>query len=402
MMKPDKQQHEQQPPVLSLHDSLALGEVELGLTTEDQTSNSEKQLGEIHRLPVLLRLLSAARPLSSVPSFWDAPNENGDNNDDDDPTTTTAVPIDELANQIVARLEDVAATYSVAEGVDVVACHLAPSICRNLSKVAPLKRQRRESLAAAVGSNGNSTDGARGWETQELMVVGANPRSSFKRPRLSPTTTTATTNLPSGEGKAAESADELNLEEECGAAGSVGMLSEGGLSSDEEGRASADRRLSRRGSEPSEAAGAEDSQEELVSKTLSDLAVLVASSLEPIKLDHQDVDADSSSRQGRFLLAVVDSALSEPFRTPSAADSVRGVMTGSDLGSTVAALMHHAPVLRHQHVAVRFYVCRSSSFWMDWTRHVLTQCQFFICRLIFCHVYRMPCAEPRCPRRQIS
>ena len=382
-----------QPPVLSLHDSLALGEVELGLTTVAETA--ERQLEEIHRLPVLLRLLSASRPLSSVPSFWDdgekeKSNISGESGDEPTPDT----PIDELANQVVARLEDVSATYNVAEGVDVVACHLAPSICRNLSKIPPLKRKRRESLAPIAmvkqsgdpsllgGSSGpthstgpTSNDG---WETQELMLVGANPRSSasVKRRRLSkqPTSTTTTdpkASLSAVKEKSADSADELNLGGDDGDGSAGGILSEGGLglSSEDEGNATG-KIQSRRGSEHSDAmvaTGGVDSQEELVSKTLSDLTALVTMSLEPIKTeDPQDTDntttansnsnssnVDSMIKKGRLLLSVVDSALSEPFRAPSAADSVRGIMTGSDLGSTVVALMHHAPVLRHQHVAVR-------------------------------------------------
>ena len=381
-----------QMPVLSLHDALALGEVELGLTTVAESD--ERQLEEIHRLPVLLRLLSASRPLSSVPSFWDdeekeKSNINGDSGDE----PNTATPIDELANQVVARLEDVAATYNVAEGVDVVACHLAPSICRNLSKIAPLKRKRRESSASAslmkqrgapslsVGSGPTNSAGATtsdGWETQELMLVGANPRSSIsvKRRRLSKQPKTAATTDPKAslsavKEKPADSADELNLGGDDGDGSAAGMLSEGGLglSSEDEGNTTG-KSKNRRGSEHSDsmtAVGAVDSQEELVSKTLSDLTALVALSLEPIKLeDPQDADinttansnnnnnnVDSMSKKGRLLLSVVDSALSEPFRAPSAGDSVRGIMTGSDLGSTVVALMHHAPVLRHQHVAVR-------------------------------------------------
>lgn len=146
------------PPTLSLHDALALGEVESGLPTSSSSSTTEHdndhQLEEIQRLPILLRLLSAARPLSSIPSFGkeETTSKSNDDNDADaaDDRNSAAV-CDALANRVVARLEDVAATYPVAEGVDVVACHLAPSICRHISRVAPLKRKRREQpLATAI------------------------------------------------------------------------------------------------------------------------------------------------------------------------------------------------------------------------------------------------------------
>jgi hypothetical protein len=47
-----------------------------------------------------------------------------------------------------------------------------------------------------------------------------------------------------------------------------------------------------------------------------------------------------------------DSILSESAGLRGA-EGAGGAMEGSDLGSTVAAIMHHAPVLRSRHVAVR-------------------------------------------------
>lgn len=101
-------------PSLCLRDSLALGEVESGLWADKQ---EEEELEEIERLPVLLRLLSASRPHTSIPTVGGQQcSDGGDDNEQQDGNEPT---IDELANSVVARLEDVAATYSVAEGVDV-------------------------------------------------------------------------------------------------------------------------------------------------------------------------------------------------------------------------------------------------------------------------------------------
>lgn len=307
-------------PTLSLHDALALGEVEVGLSDKRE---KKKESEEIERLPVLLRILSASRPLASIPTFDEGDKES----------ESAATPLDEIANEVVARLEDVAATHSAAEGVYVVACHLAPAVCRNLSKLSPLKRKRNSAASSIVPASvgGPKNNAITRWDTNELVVVGSNPRSSFKRRRISSKIVAANR----------RDSDDI-------AAG----LSEGVLSTDDEGkRTSAEgfhgRRLSR-GISEAKKAGAEDSQEELVSKTLSELSALVTSALEPIKLDDE---RDGENRNGKLALASEDSTFSEPLRSHS--DGNQRVMTGSDLGSTVAALMHHAPVLRHQHVGVR-------------------------------------------------
>ena len=323
----------EEPISLSLHDSLALGEIEAGLLAQKQ---NRSEIDEIQRLPVLLRLLSSSRPLSSIPTFDTATEES------ESEVAANSTPIDELANEVVARLEDVAATYSVAEGVDVVACHLAPTICRNLSKLPPLKKRKRDCQ----------------WETNDLVVIGATPRSRQNKKRRRDSDTQSLTRT--------DSADELNLETDDLSAEEAGGA--GGMSSDDDdkiagslhgGYSSSNRRYSRRASADAGITGSEDSQEEVVSKTLSDLSALVVASLEPIRADSNDKAGEEGTtaflRKGNLALAMDDSALSEPSRgqmTTTTAESVGDVMTGSDLGATVAALMHHAPVLRHRHVAV--------------------------------------------------
>jgi hypothetical protein len=309
-------------PPMTLHDSLALGFVELGLKLHEKNEQSECE--EMERLPILLRLLSASRPLSSVPTF--------STKKEDPPTPTPSPLIDEVTDDIVARLEDVAATYSIAEGVDVVACHLAPSLCRNLAKLSPLRRKRTRASAEESSLR---------WETAELAAVGDNPRTSFKRKRVF--------QYPTKQHSQLAAAAELN----------TGMVSEGGLvSSDEEQGAAKSNspaddalkpRLSCRRISEAGDAGAEDSLEEICEKNLSDLTALIVASLEPVRAD-SDMDGDSGPK-GKLTLSMEDSSLSERARSHVTAGN-EGIVVGSDLGSTVVSLLHYAPVLRHQHVAV--------------------------------------------------
>jgi hypothetical protein len=90
-------------------------------------------------------------------------------------------------------------------------------------------------------------------------------------------------------------------------------------------------------------------REEICEKTLSDLTSLVVASLEPVRAD-RDSDGDSGPK-GKLTLSMEDSSLSERARSHVATGN-EGVMVGSDLGSTVVALLHYSPVLRYQHVAV--------------------------------------------------
>ena len=100
---------------LSLHDCLALGEIELGLANQRQPSQANDHLRatqEIQRLPYILRLLSSTRPLASISMMdWLEKNSSSDDNDNH-PSDKDA-----LVDTVVDGLEDVAATYSIAEAV---------------------------------------------------------------------------------------------------------------------------------------------------------------------------------------------------------------------------------------------------------------------------------------------
>lgn len=291
---------------ISLHDSLSLGEVELGLSSDHRPS-----IEEVRRLPILLRLLSSSRPLSSIPTFQ-VPAVSDDAAED--------AASDDIIQQAVDRLEDRAALYSAAEGVEVVACHLAPFVCRKLSRLQPLRKN------AATGE----------FDTEDLTIVVANPvlSSRIKRQKLS-------------------QAKDLQ-------AGGIEDDEDGAFMSDEDvadqsaaATAVADSNNKRRrvGLERDSfvVGNSEDSQEATVTKTLSELASLVVRSL---KSSSKNDDGDGETNT--LLLPIEDSILAEARQGSAAVGSVGGAMIASDLGSTVAALMHHAPVFRHRHMAVSY------------------------------------------------
>ena len=299
--KSDPDMTTREKPSLSLHDCLSLGEVELGLEPKNGTANSNNKISrieQIERLPLFLRVLSLTRPSASI-SILEKEEEE--------------LFGDPVVNCAVGRLEHVAATYSVAEGVDVVTCHLAPSVSRKLSKLPPLERHNGE------------------WDTRSLVAIARNPRSGSKRRRsqLSESSEQATGDEIQGSTSEEEDDedDEFNAEHQSLPNNSANKKRK--------------KDFFRRDSME---VAAEDSQEATVTKTLSELASLVATSLEPVT-EHNDNDEEQKGKG--IALAIDDSILSE-----SAGSAAGGAMEGSDLGSTVVAILHHAPVLRSEHVAV--------------------------------------------------
>jgi hypothetical protein len=360
---------------LTLHDYMSLGEVEAGLlsTTASCRESSASSQEQIQRLPMFLRLLSTTRNLVSLSIFDSKNNEstgNSSDNNDDDP----------LVHRTVERLEHVAAIHSVAEGVDVVTCYLAPTMTRRLSRVPPLTKRNGHLLLL---------------ETAELVEVARNPRGRGnaakghrKRQKVS--------DKPAAEGADDHSDNDGDDDEsssgwfsdENGNDGDAMMDEEGGTEGGDKGK-----KRKRKGGvnrRDSLEVAAEDSQEATVLKTLSELVSLVVHSLEPIVAQHllddhngnhhhhhhKDAaappsDGDhpeggssekpnfsshggsgvaqlgASSGKGQLALTTDDSILAETGR-----DGTGGAMELSDLGSTVAAIMHHAPALRSRHVAV--------------------------------------------------
>lgn len=301
---------------LSLHDSLALGEIELGLSqSQNGGSDDSRRKLEIQRLPLFLRILSLTRPLTAVPTFS---------------STEQQVIEDELVHRTVERLEDVAATYSMAEEVDVVTSHLAPNIMsRKIGQLPPLKK----------------IDGE--WDTRDLAAVARNPRSSKRKRSTS-------------EGTPDDAEDDSKLqyassgEEEDAGAGEDDDKNDDGdgkkHKASKRSRTSLDRR-------DSEIAAAEDSQESTFVKILSEVASLVVAALAPLEEPHdgetggsetaEGNETEERSSKGRLSLTVDDSILNE--------STSSGAMEGSDLGATLAAIMCNASVLQSRHVAVSEY-----------------------------------------------
>ncbi len=276
----------------------------MGLPTQPTPSASE-----MRRLPILLRILAAARPLSSVPAFGTTESKM---NDDED----------EVLNEAVRRLEHRAAIYSVAEGVEVTAVHLAPAVCRKISKLKPLRTLTRE--------------------TEDLLLA---------RPK---------------------DAGEMEIDDDDSLSGDDEVVSakESATHRSSQGprRSSVDPRLTIN-------TQGEDSQEANVVRILAELSSLVVQSLKPPKKEEDEL-VDWS-------ISVEESLLAEP---GSKVDkNIGGAMVSSDLGATVVSLMHHAAVLRHDHVAVSViqqYQVYTGSFAFHESLTLVTACslQCALCR----------------------
>jgi len=361
-------------PVLSLHDCLALGDVEVGLslpsTDQNDTTNGSMEQQrpseeEVQRLPLLLRILSSSRPLSSIPTMPSSSNSD-DNLKDHDDNEKHDEDSDSVIQRAVDRLEARAAMYSAAEGVEGVVSHLAPTVCRKMSRLAPLQRtvitryqdRWKQKLTVTV------------YDTDELEVVAKNPYSSAlsRKKRRKGVSTTNSEADPTSEGDIRVDVD--NDEESDWSENDE----DDGVETPGETTITEDRKRKRLSTRDSLLLAAEDSQEATATKTLSELANLVVQSLKstrtaPVDEDHaQDAPPSSQAREGTdaepasasspedtswLSIGVDDSILAEPkLGSSSNVARVGGGMVSSDLASTVSSLMHHVPVLRHRHIAV--------------------------------------------------
>jgi hypothetical protein len=331
---------------LSLHDCLSLGEIELGLENQRQQSqtvpqdvaaNQRRATSEIQRLPYILRLLSSTRPLASI-SIMDLLQNSSEK--DHQNIDGQKQPADTLVDGVVDSLEDVAATYSIAEAVDVVTNHLAPSLTKKISRLKPLRH---------IVSN----DGSVPWDTADLNDVARDPIT-----------------LPAKRKRGFKTANSTGEE-------TIGTPEQGTVLSSDDAASGDDRDECPEASVPlkkrkqanrrdSAEVAAEDSQEATFTKTLVELASLVVKSLNSNGTDNQGVPSHQNEEDdhresrgnepGSFALRTDDSVLTEAFR--GANEGTGGAMEGSDLGSTVTAIMHHAPVLRSRQLATA--LCRAS------------------------------------------
>lgn len=324
--------------VFCLHDCLSLGEVELGLTQLPQPSDNaveytgaEKSIlstticdtkdDEIDRLPILLRILQSSRPLSSIPIFADmTPTSlSGENHDD-----TTDSTVSEVAN----RLEDRAALYSATEGVQVVACHLAPAVTRSFGRLPPLSKIHSFNPNTFSNISG-SLDIS--YNTLPLKQMFEKSVSAFG-------VANNTNPLISSLGKKRKriSDDVVDDNDAPRSKARTGTL----LHAEETSIVS------------------EDTQEFVVTKTLHDLIRLTVTSLNQAPFNSvassnmadDDGDGGGGMLGENMSLSITehDSILSEAAKSTHQEKQ----MGACDLASTVASLMHYVPCLRHRHVSV--------------------------------------------------
>lgn len=291
-----------------LHDCLALGQIEAGLPLSFESSPAE-----IHRLPVLLRWLSAAADRQ------DDPVE--DLREGQDST-------DEIIEEAVARLEDRAAFYSVAEEVEMISCHLAPIVTKRVSKIPSLKRQFK--------------NGRQCFNVSELEAVAQDPMGNIHNKRRRSTSSLTSEKIDhSVKGK--DQTDDDDDDE---------VLRPDSLD-DNDGILSASkqtleqpvcRKRVRSDGVVDQFASTmipEDSPEFIATKTLQELISLTATSLKP---------------ETPFAIrGVEDSSLAVE---TEATGAHKGAASNADLAARVVSLMHYTPVLRHDHVASA--LCRAS------------------------------------------
>jgi hypothetical protein len=362
----------------SLHDCLALGQVELGLansTTTPTTNNSSND--EVHRLPLLLRWLHQARPWTRVPELIgleekqdttaaittldiEAPQQHGETRNED-----------AVLEEAVARMEDRAALYSVAEGVQLVACHLAPAACLRASRLPPLRRRkprashhRPETVydttpLMALAQNALAAPKATTMTT--IMTTGNNTNSPKKQRRSSlsggPNAATSTTDRWEDDpdelhGRGSDGSDlddhdnKAHTPIDSGDDGPT-TLTSATINSTTTNKKRSRKTEKRQSSQALFAQASPDSVEFLVLHTLQELIRLVADSLKSSTGATKCAAAAAATK----LSYTDDLLLAEPARPD--ASSVGGAMDAHDLGVTLVSLLHNAPVLAHEHVAVR-------------------------------------------------
>lgn len=277
----------------SLHDWLTLGDLEVALDREKRDEQDlDHRNDEIRRLPLLLRILSASQPLSSIPSIIQG-------------SKSLEGTTDPLVDAVVSRIEDVAATHSEAEGVDALTSFHASSICRKISRLSPLKREKRK----------------RQWKIQDLASVGVSPMGgSPRKKRILTVGDEIQANGNASDNEEVSGVDDMSVEDGAG------------ITAHEQ---SSDTCVEAR-------TASADSQEAMTTICLIEITSLVVASLETFS---QNKDDDEGSPSSLSLSITADSLLFGP---------ASGLHC--HLGATLSALMHHSPVLRNRHVAASIVV----------------------------------------------
>lgn len=378
---------------LDLHDALALGQYESALavglsTTTDEGSSTPDNppdeappaedatpttLTEMHRLPLLLRLLSASRPLSSLPNLTAEVDAN-------EPTLAAAEKTspateddkaDAWLDKVVQGLEDRAALYSAAEGVEVLAGHLAPHVCRKWSKLSALPRQQVDAPHGAGGLvvyDPSSLEQAvyhGGGKRRKLSETSFGGSSADEGNVLSEYNTRMEGVEEDGEEEAAAAEEDAHRHKRRKQSSSLLLpprpsISVTGVDATPPLRRQSTATLSER------EFAAEDSQQALATKSWTELALLVAQSLRqplPSRITHVTFSATFSQGENgvgvsndrvvssSIALSVDEASILAQAQSTTKKNSTRGLMS-ADLSATLASLLHHTPVLRYDHVAV--------------------------------------------------
>ena len=187
-----------------------------GASTREGTGRDVQE--ELRRLPLLLRLLSASRPLASLPvlpghepTVTDSGDleQNGNNIDgssDGDGRSSNSQQLSSEADRTVPLLEQVAAYHPQSELIEQIASTYVPAATRVVGRVASVTRKRRRWSAFAGAGDGNGTASTaygenmavwtREWDTSQLRAAlsgkirGTRGNKKKRRRRLSNLSTT--------------------------------------------------------------------------------------------------------------------------------------------------------------------------------------------------------------------
>ena len=325
------------PPGDALHDALSAGELVQALSRFDFSpaagaESPATDAGLAARLPLLLRWLSLARPLATPPSSPAAPQDCVGARDAAAPPDTDA---------LVPLLEVVAAAHPDAENVEVLVSALARW---RVKRVPPLSRTK-------TGKDGVV------WDTSNLDVIleglaapSAAANSSLKRQKKQhhhdggkrQKLDATDARKVGAEGTGDDEITDLCDESDVVNAGE--RDAEPGAMSGDEGTALSS----------VFATVTNDSHDAALRRALQELTVLVKSSLCEAGDDSHDGEAEEAcpSSARRPGLNASSSSLAE-------ADEASASLSGgwSRPSVLVPALMQYAPILRHEHVAVRLAHC---------------------------------------------
>ncbi len=364
-------------PSHRLHDLLSLGQVELALSTSTGVPFDDPSLGI--RLPLLLRWLSTAQPLASISSPFDP--SSGQHQVENSK-------VEELRpdpDRIVPLLEDVAVSHHDAENVEVLVSALAPSVCRDSVGKLPLLTRHRNGFASPRGGCGKNYDS---WDTTSLekaLERLANPnlqQFGNKRKLIEDRDST-----PRGKKRQkSELIEENDLDDDISAdeMQDFDMNPKTGRKKTNSETPRDETDLANFFARASSAAN--DSHESAMKKTLQELLDLVLSSLIPHDgeiagndLENNDGDgggkdggvgtgnennqdgeqmaASSTGKLSRFFAETGFLSPGIPVKSDSLFAESRAIASSSGVGWSklsvmVPALMHHAPIIRHEHAAV--------------------------------------------------